>query len=38
MDKGGTQSGQQIKDFAKKLGVIGITPEYSFVLSIPEKE
>lgn len=35
MDKGGTQSGQQIKDFAKKMGVIGITPEYSFVLGMP---
>lgn len=35
MDKGGTQSGQQIKDFAVRLGKIGIVPEYSFVLGLP---
>lgn len=35
MDKGGTQTGQQIKDFAKRLHTIGIIPEYSFVLGMP---
>ncbi len=35
MDKGGTQTGQQIKDFAKRMGKIGIIPEYSFVLGMP---
>lgn len=35
MDKGGTQSGQQIKDFAKRMKRIGIIPEYSFVLGMP---
>lgn len=35
MDKGGTQTGAQIKAFAKRLGEIGITPEYSFVLGLP---
>ena len=35
MDKGGTQSGQQIKDFAVRLGKFGIIPEYSFVLGMP---
>lgn len=38
MDKGGTQSGQQIKDFAKRLGTIGIIPEYSFVLGMPNSD
>jgi radical SAM superfamily enzyme YgiQ (UPF0313 family) len=35
MDKGGTQTGQQIKEFAGRLGRIGIIPEYSFVLGLP---
>lgn len=35
MDKGGTQTGQQIKDFAERLYQIGIVPEYSFVLGLP---
>ncbi len=35
MDKGGTQTGQQIKDFAKRLGKFGIIAEYSFVLGMP---
>ena len=35
MDKGGTQTGQQIKDFAGRLHTIGIIPEYSFVLGMP---
>lgn len=35
MDKGGTQSGQQIKEFAQRMGRIGIVPEYSFVLGLP---
>lgn len=41
MDKGGTQSAQQIKDFAVRLGKFNIVPEYSFVLGLPgdsEKE
>lgn len=35
MDKGGTQSGQQILDFAKRLKKFDIIPEYSFVLGLP---
>lgn len=35
MDKGGTQSGEQILSFAGRLGKIGIIPEYSFVLGLP---
>jgi radical SAM superfamily enzyme YgiQ (UPF0313 family) len=35
MDKGGTQSGQQIKEFAARMAKIGIVPEYSFVLGMP---
>jgi len=35
MDKGGTQSGAQIKAFAARLRKFGIIPEYSFVLGIP---
>ncbi|UBM59301.1 radical SAM protein [Marinilongibacter aquaticus] len=35
MDKGGTQSGQMIKDFAARMGRIGIIPEFSFVLGMP---
>ncbi len=35
MNKGGTQTGQGIKDFAKRLAPIGIIPEFSFVLGMP---
>lgn len=35
MDKGGTQTGAQIKEFASRLGKIGIVPEMSFVLGMP---
>ncbi len=35
MDKGGTQSSQQIKDFAVRLRRFNIIPEYSFVLGMP---
>lgn len=35
MDKGGTQSSEQIKAFAERLGKVGIIPEYSFVLGMP---
>lgn len=35
MNKGGTQSGQMIKDFAARLKKIGIIPEFSFVLGMP---
>ena len=35
MDKGGTQSGAQILEFAARLKKIGIIPEYSFVLGTP---
>lgn len=35
MDKGGTQSGAQIIEFAERLGRFDIIPEYSFVLGIP---
>ena len=35
MDKGGTQSAQQIKDFALRMRKFEITPEYSFVLGMP---
>lgn len=35
MDKGGTQSSEQILSFAARLKNIGIIPEYSFVLGIP---
>lgn len=38
MDKGGTQTAEQIKKFAKRLGSIGIVPEYSFVLGMPNKD
>lgn len=38
MDKGGTQTGQQIKEFAQRLGKIGIVPEYSFVLGMPNDD
>ncbi|MES1225887.1 MAG: radical SAM protein [Bacteroidota bacterium] len=35
MDKGGTQTGQQIKDFAARMKKFDIIPEYSFVLGLP---
>jgi radical SAM superfamily enzyme YgiQ (UPF0313 family) len=35
MNKGGTQTGQGIKDFARRLYPIGIIPEFSFVLGMP---
>ncbi len=41
MDKGGTQTGAQILEFAGRLRKTGIIPEYSFVLGTPadtEKE
>ena len=41
MDKGGTQTGKQILEFAARMKKVGIVPEYSFVLGTPgadEKE
>tara|TARA_R110000737_G_scaffold345097_1_gene373169 strand:- start:411 stop:1922 length:1512 start_codon:yes stop_codon:yes gene_type:complete len=38
MDKGGTQTSKQIKEFATRLGKIGIIPEYSFVLGMPNDD
>ena len=35
MDKGGTQTAAQIKEFAARLRKFGIVPEYSFVLGMP---
>jgi anaerobic magnesium-protoporphyrin IX monomethyl ester cyclase len=35
MDKGGTQSGEQIKHFAARMKNFDIIPEYSFVLGLP---
>src|SRR5436309_14186113 len=35
MDKGGTQTGAQIKKFAARLTKFDIIPEYSFVLGMP---
>jgi radical SAM superfamily enzyme YgiQ (UPF0313 family) len=35
MDKGGTQSANQIKDFAARMKRFDIIPEYSFVLGLP---
>ena len=35
MDKGGTQSGEQIKNFAARMKKFDIIPEYSFVLGLP---
>lgn len=35
MNKGGTQTGEGIKKFAKRLHPIGIIPEFSFVLGMP---
>ncbi|HEY0769340.1 MAG TPA: radical SAM protein, partial [Sphingobacteriaceae bacterium] len=35
MDKGGTQTTEQMKKFAARMKKIGIIPEYSFVLGFP---
>jgi anaerobic magnesium-protoporphyrin IX monomethyl ester cyclase len=35
MDKGGTQTGEQIRTFAARMKKFGIIPEYSFVLGTP---
>lgn len=35
MDKGGTQTGEQIIRFAERIRKFGIIPEYSFVLGMP---
>jgi len=35
MDKGGTQTGAQIKEFAARMAKFDIIPEYSFVLGTP---
>jgi len=35
MDKGGTQTGNQIMEFAERLKKFDIIPEYSFVLGTP---
>jgi len=35
VDKGGKQSGDQIKAFAERMARVGIVPEYSFVLGFP---
>ncbi|TCZ70610.1 B12-binding domain-containing radical SAM protein [Flaviaesturariibacter aridisoli] len=35
MDKGGTQTGAQIKEFAARMARFDIIPEYSFVLGTP---
>jgi len=35
MNKGGTQSGQMIKDFVKRMKDVAIIPELSFVLGLP---
>jgi len=35
MDKGGTQTGEQIKHFAARMKKFDIIPEYSFVLGLP---
>lgn len=35
MDKGGTQTGKQIKEFAARMRKFNIIPEYSFVLGLP---
>lgn len=35
LDKGGTQTGEQIVRFAERLRKFGIIPEYSFVLGTP---
>jgi len=38
MDKGGTQSGKGILDFAARIKKFGIIPEFSFVLGFPGKD
>ncbi len=35
MNKGGTQTGLMIKEFARRMGHVGIIPEMSFVLGLP---
>ncbi|CAG5076349.1 B12-binding domain-containing radical SAM protein [Parvicella tangerina] len=35
MDKGGTQTGDEIRTFVGRMGKIGIIPELSFVLGLP---
>lgn len=35
MDKGGTQTAAQIREFADRMGKFDIIPEYSFVLGMP---
>ncbi|MCW3077558.1 MAG: Radical domain protein [Bacteroidetes bacterium] len=35
MDKGGTQTGEQILKFAERIAKFDIIPEYSFVLGLP---
>ena len=35
MDKGGTQTGAQIREFAARMKTFDIIPEYSFVLGMP---
>jgi radical SAM superfamily enzyme YgiQ (UPF0313 family) len=35
MDKGGTQTGKQIREFAARMRQFNIIPEYSFVLGTP---
>ena len=35
MDKGGTQTGEQIKRFAARMATFDIIPEYSFVVGTP---
>lgn len=37
MDKGGTQTGEQIRSFAARMARFDIIPEYSFVLGLPSK-
>ncbi|HQV32796.1 MAG TPA: radical SAM protein [Calditrichia bacterium] len=37
MNKGGTQTGEQIKRFAERMARFDIIPEYSFVLGTPGK-
>lgn len=37
MDKGGTQTGEQILKFAERLKKFDIIPEYSFVLGLPHE-
>jgi anaerobic magnesium-protoporphyrin IX monomethyl ester cyclase len=37
MDKGGTQTGEQIVRFAERLKKFDIIPEYSFVLGLPSE-